>query len=110
MAAFFYIVIFLVAILLLIFWIRQFFDLMARTDDTFPGKYDKVIWAAVFLLTYVFGAFLYLIFKLEEDITQITESKKARIEYPQPCLKCGKTIPPDATKCPSCGWSYQNEK
>jgi hypothetical protein len=25
---------------------------------------------------------------------------------PAPCLECGATIPPGATRCPACGWSY----
>jgi hypothetical protein len=25
---------------------------------------------------------------------------------PAPCLECGAMIPPGATRCPGCGWSY----
>ena len=25
---------------------------------------------------------------------------------PAPCLECGTVIPPGATRCPACGWSY----
>lgn len=26
------------------------------------------------------------------------------------CLSCGKMIPPDATKCPACDWTWSDEK
>jgi len=107
---FLFAVAFLVLIFLFIFWIRQFFDLMARSDSTFPGKHDKLIWAAVILLTGIFGAFLSLIFKTQEGMIEITDSEKPQIGYSEPCLECGKNIPPDATKCPFCGWSYTDDK
>ncbi len=110
MAALLSYLIFIIAILLFIFWIRQFIDLMGRSDDSFSGKYDKPIWAAVLLLTFVIGALVYAIANLKQKITQPEDIKTAPKENPEPCLKCGKTIPPDAINCPFCGWSYQENK
>jgi len=35
-----------------------------------------------------------------------TQSSDNHPDEPAPCLKCGTTIPPGSTRCPSCGWSY----
>jgi hypothetical protein len=45
------------------FWISQLVDLMASPDDRFPGKHDKVAWAAVMIVWSVFGSLAYLLFK-----------------------------------------------
>jgi hypothetical protein len=57
------IVIWLIALGALVFCLRQFLDLMSRRDDQFPGRYDKLIWAAAIILTNVLGAFAYWMFK-----------------------------------------------
>ena len=38
----------IVVILLELVWISQLVNLMGRKDISFPGKYDKLIWAAIF--------------------------------------------------------------
>jgi len=109
MEIFLFLMLIFVAILLFIFWLRQFISLMERSDDTFNGRYDKPIWAAVFLLFGVLGAFIYIVSLLSNDIVEHLEIKETKMEYEQPCLRCGKTIPADSTQCPACGWSYQDE-
>lgn len=51
----------LLALLVIGFWIYQFIGLMTLDDKSFPGRYDKVIWAAVFILLFPLApiAFLY---------------------------------------------------
>jgi hypothetical protein len=48
-----------VAILLLIFWLRQFILLMATPDASFPGRYDKILWFVLFLLGGIVGPIAY---------------------------------------------------
>ncbi len=48
--------IFAVLALLAAFWIFQFVQLMALSDHDFPGRYDKPLWVAAFLLGTVLGA------------------------------------------------------
>jgi hypothetical protein len=31
-------------------------------------------------------------------------------EEPAPCLRCGGRIPPEADRCPACGWSYKQRR
>jgi len=53
----------LAAMAALAFCFIQFIDLMGRSDDEFPGRFDKPIWAAAILLANVFGAFAFFICK-----------------------------------------------
>ena len=93
----------IVVIFLELFWITQLVNLMGRKDSSFPGKYDKIIWAAIFLMANVLGAFVYLIIRMKEDAKQLTEIDKPVKEYPEPCIKCGKIIPVYSKKCLNCG-------
>jgi hypothetical protein len=97
-------------IILEIFWFIQLLDLMARHDNIFPGRYDKLIWAAVLLISNVIGAFAYFITKSHKNQPQLVNIKEPPKESPEPCLQCGKTIPADAKKCPFCGWSYDEDR
>jgi hypothetical protein len=99
-----------VAILLAIFWLVQMIDLMRSTDNAFVGKYDKVLWVAVLLAANVLGAFAFYIVKPRPEMIPMLDLDKPREDYPERCLKCGKQIPPNAKKCPACGWSYQNKQ
>jgi hypothetical protein len=61
-----YPLIFLVVAMLLgmtTFWISQLIDLMASPDDRFPGRPDKLIWAAAMIVWSVFGSLAYWLFK-----------------------------------------------
>ena len=49
----------IVAICLCSFWIEELVRLMSLTDDCFPGRYDKVIWAAIIFFGSIFGAFVF---------------------------------------------------
>ncbi len=39
-----------VGVLLLLMWISQFIVLMRMPDAAFPGRYDKALWVATFLV------------------------------------------------------------
>lgn len=97
-----------VIVLLEIFWIVQLADLMAKSDDEFPGRFDKPTWAAILLLTNVIGAFAYWLAKPEKESPRVEATAPIR-EYPEPCIKCGQIIPVGIATCPSCGWSYQGD-
>ena len=104
------VILIVVLILFEIFWFIQLLELMARDDKSFPGRYDKPVWAAILLLGNVIGALAYLISKSHKNLTQSVHIKESLKQSPEPCLKCGKIIPEDTTKCPFCGWSYREDK
>ena len=51
------------ALLWVMFWLSQFIDLMRRSDDEFVGRFDKLIWAAVFILLFPLAPVAYWIWK-----------------------------------------------
>ena len=52
-----------VAFFLLVFWAVQLADLMGKRDDEFPGKYDKLAWIFILVVTFVAGAGAYYLWK-----------------------------------------------
>jgi hypothetical protein len=102
-------ILFVVIIAAEIFWLIQLLDLMKRSDRTFPGRYDKPIWAVFLLICNLIGAIAYWMAKNLRDMPELLEVNKPEKEYPEPCIKCGKIIPPNTTKCPSCGWTYEDQ-
>ncbi|MBN2686370.1 MAG: hypothetical protein JXR40_13900 [Pontiellaceae bacterium] len=52
-----------VIILYAAFWCYQFSDLMMLSDRQFFGKYDKIIWAAAFIIVSPLAPFAYLFWK-----------------------------------------------
>ena len=53
-----------VVILIVVFWICQFVSLMLLSDADFPGKHDKILWTAAFLLLFVVAAFAFYYWKM----------------------------------------------
>jgi hypothetical protein len=92
-----------------IFWLIQILNLMSRSDGSFPGRYDKPIWAAILLTCNIIGAIAYFIAKPCNDKPIFADVKYPDKELPEPCLKCGRIIPANTTICPTCGWSYQEK-
>ncbi len=45
-------VIIVLIVLWSVFWIYQFVQLMLLSEADFPGKYDKVLWTAAFVLAF----------------------------------------------------------
>jgi len=56
----------LLCLFLLVFWCKQFFDLMRKPNDAFAAPADKVIWTVILLVLNVFGALLYWLFFYRE--------------------------------------------
>ena len=46
-----------------VIWVFQFAMLMALDDKSFPGAYDKLIWAAAFLLVFPVAPFAFMLWK-----------------------------------------------
>lgn len=42
--------VFILLVALVIAWIGTFADLMRLADSDFPGRYDKILWCAAFLV------------------------------------------------------------
>jgi hypothetical protein len=49
----------LLGIILLVFWCFQFVFLMLLEDELFAGKYDKAIWASVFIILSPIAPFVF---------------------------------------------------
>jgi hypothetical protein len=43
-----------------VFWVYQFVQLMLLSEADFPGKYDKCLWTAAFVLAFVAAPFAFL--------------------------------------------------
>jgi hypothetical protein len=56
-------IVIIIGLLLTVFWIVEFIDLMRYEDTDFPGKYDKVFWFIILLLFNIIGAFMFSIYK-----------------------------------------------
>jgi hypothetical protein len=46
-----------------IFWICQFVQLMLLSEADFPGKYDKCLWTAAFILTFILAPLAFVVWK-----------------------------------------------
>jgi len=53
-----------VGIALVVFWIYEFVLLMLMSDDRFPGRFDKPIWAAILLIGFVPGAVVFFLWQM----------------------------------------------
>jgi uncharacterized membrane protein YagU involved in acid resistance len=45
-------------------WLKQFVWMMALDDGSFPGKYDKLIWSAVFIILLPLAPFAFAMWKI----------------------------------------------
>jgi hypothetical protein len=45
------------------FWIEKFVELMLLEDRHFPGRFDKIVWAAVFILIAPLAPFAFRLWK-----------------------------------------------
>ena len=52
-----------VGLLIALVWIYQFIQLMLLSDSDFPGKHDKILWVAAFLLLFPVAPFAFLWWK-----------------------------------------------
>jgi len=61
-----------------IFWVYQFVQLMLFSEADFPGKYDKCLWAAAFILVFLLAPFAFLGWKCayKAMLATSTESKE----------------------------------
>ena len=52
-------VLLLIGIFVSLFWIYQFTQLMLFSDSDFPGRYDKALWVAAFVLAFPLAPFAF---------------------------------------------------
>lgn len=64
-------------LLLLFFWLSQWFKLMALSDDAFPGRHDKLIWAGLLLLGSVFGALVFWCWRAQKWLDRESDQMAA---------------------------------
>jgi hypothetical protein len=44
-------------------WVYQFVQLMLLSDSDFPGRHDKILWVAAFVLAFLVAPFAFLWWK-----------------------------------------------
>ena len=52
-----------VSVGLVLFWCRQFVELMLLSDSDFPGRHDKILWVAAFFLAFFLAPFVFTFWK-----------------------------------------------
>lgn len=52
-----------VALCLAVFWILQFVELMLLEDELFPGRHDKALWVAAFIVVFILTPFAFRMWK-----------------------------------------------
>jgi hypothetical protein len=63
-------------------WIKQFVWMMALDESSFPGKNDKIIWGASFIILPLFAPFAFIMWKSawKEYQKAEREENKAKVE------------------------------
>ena len=56
-------------------WVVQFAQFMVLDDASFPGRWDKLIWGAAFILAFPIAPFAFLVWK--KAYRQYVESVRA---------------------------------
>jgi NADH:ubiquinone oxidoreductase subunit 6 (subunit J) len=56
-------IILVAALVIAIFWLYQFVQMMLLEDRWFPGRFDKPLWVAVFVLVFPLAPFAFLMWK-----------------------------------------------
>ncbi len=54
-----YIIFLIICLLLVLFWMYQFIQLMLLSDSDFPGRNDKILWVAAFILVFFLAPFAF---------------------------------------------------
>ncbi len=71
------------AVLLAYFWVTQFVQLMLLEDALFPGRFDKALWCAAFLLFWPVTPFAFRAWKSARlAIHAAAQAAKASPETP----------------------------
>ena len=56
-------VLIIIFLLLALFWIPQFVQLMLLSDEDFVGRYDKILWVTVFICVFPLAPFAFVMYK-----------------------------------------------
>ncbi len=65
-------------IIIIIIWIRQFVFLMSLEDSMFPGKYDKILWYVVFIVSPIITPFAFMLWK-KIKLNETIEKRKSNV-------------------------------
>ena len=72
----------IVGVILCIFWVYQFVQLMLLSEVDFPGKHDKCLWTAAFLLTFPFAPFAFFGWKFAYKAMLLDSMKEPKRQEP----------------------------
>ncbi len=73
----------LLVVCFLVFWCYQFIELMLLSESDFPGKYDKILWAAVFFLLFFIAPIVFVGWKNAYLAMRAAESRMASGSWKQ---------------------------
>ena len=92
---------FLVVLWMLV-WLVVLGTSLARKD---LDPVTRLTWVLVIIMVPFFGVLLYWILGPKPQVRTEKIAPSEAIE----CVSCGAVIPPGASTCPKCGWSYENK-
>ena len=57
------------------FWLLTLWSVVSTSDDDFPGRNDKLMWAIIVFFGFVLGAILFIVWKSEYQRSRISARK-----------------------------------
>ena len=73
-------VLLLIVLAILVFWVYEFIQVMLLADADFPGKHDKILWVAAFIVLPVMAPFAFYAWKAAYLQSKIAERYQRRKE------------------------------
>ena len=65
----------LLMVVCLVLWLRQLVKLMGMSDAQFPGRYDKILWVVILLVTAVVGAVAFWIWRTWRETNERVQAE-----------------------------------
>ena len=53
-------IVLVIGLVIAVFWLCQFVSLMLLSESDFPGRHDKILWAAAFMLVFPVAPFAFI--------------------------------------------------
>ena len=67
-----------ISIIATILWILELACLMRMSDEDFPGRFDKPLWVAIMIFTFVLGALAFGVWKVSVAASRHVEATARR--------------------------------